>query len=318
MIYVAGPGHGGPALVANTYLEGTYSEFYPQHLAGRGRDEALVQAVFLSGWHPQPCCARKRRARFMKAANSATALVACVSGRSSTIPICSWRCVIGDGEAETGPLAASWHSNKFLNPVRDGAVLPILHLNGYKIANPTRAGAHSTRGTRESLRWATATSRISSKATSPRHDAPTDGRDARYRRSRDPGESRTTRARTGFKQAPALADDRSAHAQGLDRTEGGGRQEDRRLVALASGAAWRHAAKPEHVQMLEEWMRSYRPEELFDEDRSVCAPNWQTLAPNGQRRMGANPHANGGAAAQRTAAAGLSRLRGRGASARHG
>ena len=134
MIYITGPGHGGPGLVANAYLEGTYSEVYPNISADEAGHEAAVHSILLPRRHPEPCGAgnarfdsRRRRARLCA--------VACLrSGLRQSRPVVA--CVVGDGEAETGPLATSWHSNKFLNPVTDGAVLPILHLNGYKIANP--------------------------------------------------------------------------------------------------------------------------------------------------------------------------------------
>ncbi len=135
MIYVAGPGHGGPGLVANTWLEGTYSETYP-HIP---QNEPACSACSSSSAFPAASRAMrrpKRRVRSMKAANSATRCPMPMA-RRSTIPDLIVACVVGDGEAETGPMATSWHSNKFLNPVTDGAVLPILHLNGYKIANPT-------------------------------------------------------------------------------------------------------------------------------------------------------------------------------------
>ena len=149
-------------------------------------------------------------------------------------------CVVGDGEAETGPLATSWHSNKFLNPARDGAVLPILHLNGYKIANPTVLARIS----HEELDQLLPRLRLHAVFRRGRRsggDAPADGRDARHGRRRDPARSRPTRATNGVHGAAALADDRAAHAQGLDRPEGGRRQADRGLLALASGAAGRDA-----------------------------------------------------------------------------
>ena len=137
MIYISGPGHGGPGVVANTYLEGTYSEVYPErHARTRQGMQKAVQAVLLPRRHPQPRRARRRRARSTRAASWATRCRHAY-GAAFDNPDLIVACVVGDGEAETGPLATGWHSNKFLNPVTDGAVLPILHLNGYKIANPT-------------------------------------------------------------------------------------------------------------------------------------------------------------------------------------
>ena len=135
-IYITGPGHGAPGIVANTYLEGTYSELYPDVAQDEAGHEAAVHAVLLSRRHPQPHGPRDARLDPRRAANWATRSRT-PTARLFDNPDLLVACVVGDGEAETGPLATSWHSNKFLNPVRDGAVLPILHLNGYKIAGPT-------------------------------------------------------------------------------------------------------------------------------------------------------------------------------------
>ena len=163
MIYVAGPGHGGPGLVANTYLEGTYSEIYPHISQDEEGTAAAVQAVLVSGRDSEPC--RARDARIDPRGRRARLLAAHAYGAAFDNPDLIVACVVGDGEAETGPLATSWHSNKFLNPRRDGAVLPILHLNGYKIANPDRAGAHQPRRAGEALRRLWLHAATSSKAT---------------------------------------------------------------------------------------------------------------------------------------------------------
>jgi xylulose-5-phosphate/fructose-6-phosphate phosphoketolase len=142
MIFIAGPGHGGPGMVANTYLEGTYSEHYPNVTRTR-EGMRRCSAVLLPGRHPQP-----RRAETPGSIHEGGELGYALShayGAAFDNPDLIVACVVGDGEAETGPLATSWHSNKFLNPARDGAVLPILHLNGYKIANPTCWRASRTR-----------------------------------------------------------------------------------------------------------------------------------------------------------------------------
>ena len=152
--------------------------------------------------------------------------------------------VVGDGEAETGPLATSLALNKFLNPIRDGAVLPILHLNGYKINNPTLLGPHLARGAREPSSAATAGRRYFVEGSDPEIDAPGDGRDARPLRRRRSAAPRQRRARTGDADPPALADDRAAHAQGLDRPDGSGRPQARRLLAGAPGAAGRREEGP--------------------------------------------------------------------------
>ena len=138
-IYVAGPGHGGPGMVANTYLEGTYSEVLSAHPAKRRGHAAGYSSNFLSRAGFPATSRRRLPARFTKAGNWAIRSLHAY-GAAFDNPDLLVCCVVGDGEAETGPLATSWHSNKFLNPARDGAVLPILHLNGYKIANPTVLG----------------------------------------------------------------------------------------------------------------------------------------------------------------------------------
>ena len=205
-------------------------------------------------------------------------------------------CVVGDGEAETGPLAASWHSNKFINPARDGAVLPILHLNGYKIANPTVLSRIS-HDELDALMTGYGLSRVVRRRRRARRRCTRRWR-PRWTRSRGAApRSRTTRARRRDRAA-ALADDRAAHAEGLDRTgevdglpvEGTFRAHQVPLAKLAEN--------PEHVRELEAWMRSYRPEELFDE-HGRPRPEVVAGVPAGERRMGANPHANGGAAAAR-------------------
>ena len=201
-------------------------------------------------------------------------------------------CVVGDGEAETGPLAATWHSNKFLNPVTDGAVLPILHLNGYKIANPTVL-ARIPQEELEALFSATATGRSSSRATSPANvhqqmaaaldeafDEIAAIQQAARRGRRDRAAPlwpmivlRTPKGWTGPKEVDGK------------KVEGSWRAHQ---VPLAETRT-----NPEHLELLEQWMRSYRPEELFD-DNGALRPELRALAPKGERRMGANPHANGG------------------------
>ena len=204
-------------------------------------------------------------------------------------------CVVGDGEAETGPLAAVWHSNKFLNPARDGAVLPILHLNGYKIANPTVLARMRRRGARRACSAATATSRYFVEGGEPdeMHQQMADALDTAFDEIRAIQERRSRRATAS--RAAALADDRAAQPEGLDGAEGGRRQEGRGLLALASGAGRRTRRETRRIcKLLEDWMRSYEPEELFDEARQAACPNSQRLRPTANRRMGANPHANGG------------------------
>jgi len=234
MVYVSGPGHGGSAIVGNTYLEGTYSEVYPD----------LVVA-----------------------------------------------CVIGDGEAETGPLATAWHSNKFLNPATDGAVLPILHLNGYKISNPTLLARITREELEQFLRgcgWtpyfveghepelmhqamAATLDTVVEQIKTIQHDARVNGNSARPRWPMIVLKS--PKGWTGPKRVDGL------QVEGTFRAH---------QVPLADPAT-----HPEHLKLLEDWLRSYRPEELFDEQGRL-KPELAELAPKGERRMGANPHANGG------------------------
>ena len=203
-------------------------------------------------------------------------------------------CVVGDGEAETGPLAASWHSNKFLDPARDGAVLPVLHLNGYKIANPTVLA----RIPQEELRLADAGLRPRAAVRRGRRARGrcTSGWPRRWtRRSTRSAEIQSAARERRRDRAPALADDRAAHPEGLDRAEGGRRPARRGHVPLAPGAAVRGPRRtPEHLAQLEAWLRSYRPEELFDERRRPAPRASCALAPDGPAADGRQPHANGG------------------------
>ncbi len=289
VIYVTGPGHGGPGLVANTYLEGTYSEFYPNI----SRDEEGMKKLFTQFSFPGgiPSHAAPETPGSINEGGELGYSLVHAYGAVFDNPDLLACCVIGDGEAETGPLAASWHSNKFLNPARDGAVLPILHLNGYKIANPTVLA----RVSKEEL-----TNLLAGFGHQP-YFVEGDGPEAMHqlmagtldtvlaeiqriqREARQNGFSqrpvwpvivlRTPKGWTGPKVVDGL------------QVEGTFRSHQVPLAELAS--------KPEHLKMLEEWMRSYRPEELFDENGRL-RPELAELAPTGERRMGANPHANGG------------------------
>ena len=200
-------------------------------------------------------------------------------------------CVVGDGEAETGPLATAWHSNKFLNPATDGAVLPILHLNGYKISNPTLL-ARITREELEQLFRGYGWTPYFVEGHEPElmHEAMAATLDTAVEQIQQIQQDARVH---GNARASALADDRSQFTQRLDRAEGGRRPADRRNVPCAPSAALDPATHPEHLKLLEDWLRSYRPEELFDEQGRL-KPELADLAPKGDRRMGANPHANGG------------------------
>jgi xylulose-5-phosphate/fructose-6-phosphate phosphoketolase len=286
MIYIAGPGHGGPGLVANTYLEGTYSEFYP-HITpdAEGMRRLFKQFSFPGGIpsHVAPETPGSIHEGGELGYSVAHAYGAAFDNRDLIVA-----CVVGDGEAETGPLAASWHSNKFLDPARDGAVLPILHLNGYKIANPTVL-ARIPRAELEDLFIGYGYKPYFVEGDEPMdvHQQMASTLDAVLdeiqilRSAQDDGERprwpmiilRTPKGWTGPKEVDG------------EPTENSWRSHQVPFGDLA--------AKPEHLKLLEKWMRGYKPEELFDEN-GTFREEYASLAPKGARRMGANPHANGG------------------------
>jgi xylulose-5-phosphate/fructose-6-phosphate phosphoketolase len=288
-IYVTGPGHGGPGLVANVYLEGTYSEVYP-HI---GRDEEGLRRLFRQFSFPGgiPSHVAPETPGSIHEGGELGYSLLHAYGAAFDNPELLVCCVIGDGEAETGPLAASWHSNKFLNPVSDGAVLPVLHLNGYKIASPTvlaRIPHEELRDLLEGYGYAPRFVEGSDPATMHQQmaaalDEVTDEIAQIQRGAREDGDHirprwpmivlRSPKGWTGPKEVDGLP------------AEGSFRSHQVPLANLAS--------EPRHLAQLEEWMRSYRPEELFDE-HGALRPELAALAPEGERRMGANPHANGG------------------------
>ena len=288
-IYIAGPGHGGPALVANTYLEGTYSEFYPNiSQDAEGMKKLFKQFSFPGGI---PSHVAPETPGSIHEGGELGYSLAHAYGAAFDNPDLLVACVVGDGEAETGALATAWHSNKFLNPVRDGAVLPILHLNGYKIANPTVLARipheqleslfvgygykpylveGSDPETMHSV-MAQTLEKIIAEIRAIQHDARSNG-------STEIPQwpmiiLRTPKGWTGPKEVDGL------------KTEGFWRSHQVPFAEMAT--------KPEHVKLLEAWMKSYQPEELFDENGKLM-PELAALAPTGDRRMGANPHANGG------------------------
>jgi xylulose-5-phosphate/fructose-6-phosphate phosphoketolase len=288
-IYITGPGHGGPALVANTYLEGTYSEFYPNvPQNAEGMKRLFKQFSFPGG---VPSHAAPETPGSIHEGGELGYAIAHAYGAAFDNPDLLVCCVVGDGEAETGPLAASWHSNKFLNPVRDGAVLPILHLNGYKINNPTVLGRVSNDELGELFRG------MGYKPYFVEGDQP---------EAMHPLMAGTLE--TVLQDIRAIQD--SARSKGFSarpvwpmiilRTPKGWtgpKEVDGRPV---EGTYRAHQVpipsprtNPEHLKLLEEWMKSYRAEELFDAEGKLL-PDLAELAPKGERRMGANPHANGG------------------------
>jgi len=289
IIYIAGPGHGGPGMVANTYLEGTYSEVYPNISQDAEGIKKLFKQFSFPGGIPSHV-APETPGSIHEGGELGYAL-SHAFGAAFDNPDLIVACVIGDGEAETGPLATAWHSNKFLNPVHDGAVVPILHLNGYKIANPTVLSRISheeleklfvgygykpyfVEGSDPEVMhrlMASTMDTIIAEIKNIQNDARTNGT---VERPRWPMiVMRTPKGWTGPKEVDGL------------KTEGFWRSHQVPLSEMA--------AKPEHVKILEKWMKSYKPEELFDENGKLIS-ELAELAPKGNRRMGANPHANGG------------------------
>jgi xylulose-5-phosphate/fructose-6-phosphate phosphoketolase len=288
-IYVAGPGHGGPGIVANTYLEGTYSEVYPAISQDVDGMRKLFKQFSFPGGIPSHV-APETPGSIHEGGELGYSL-AHAFGAAFDNPDLVVACVVGDGEAETGPLATSWHSNKFLDPVTDGAVLPILHLNGYKIANP----AVLARISREELE-----DLFVGYGYSPR-----------FVEGDDPGEMHQKMAGTldeVIAEIQAIQiDARCARRSGRPRwpmivlETPKGWTGPKEVDGQKTEGSWRShqvplpnvAHDPSHLRQLEEWMKSYRPEELFDAAGRL-APDVAELAPAGSRRMGANPHANGG------------------------
>lgn len=288
-IYITGPGHGGPGLVANTYLEGTYSEYYPLIAEDEHGMKALFKQFSFPGGIPSHV-APETPGSIHEGGELGYALVHAY-GAAFDNPDLFVCCVIGDGEAETGPLAASWHSNKFVNPARDGAVLPILHLNGYKIAGPTILARMSDDELTDLFNGYGYTPYfVEGHEPEKVHQILAQALDTAYgdfqkiqKDARENGVTerprypmivmRTPKGWTGPKEVDGVP------------VEGTFRAHQVPLGGLAKN--------PEHLKMLEEWMRSYKPEELFDEHGKLI-PELAELAPKGQRRMGDNPHANGG------------------------
>jgi xylulose-5-phosphate/fructose-6-phosphate phosphoketolase len=289
MFYIAGPGHGGPALVGNTYLEGTYSEVYPDV----SQDEAGLKKLFTQFSFPGGISSHVAPTTpgSIHEGGELGYSLSHAFGAAFDNPGLIVACVIGDGEAETGPLATSWQSNKFLDPVSDGAVLPILHLNGFKISNPTvlaRIGDAELRQFLQGCGW-----------------------DPRFVTGHEPEEMHQLMA-----GALEQAIEDIQRIQRDARATGDATRPRWPMIVLKSPKGWTgpkvvdglpvegtfrshqvpllvDSAHPDHLAQLESWMRSYRPEELFSEAGTLIA-DLAELAPEGDRRMGANPHANGG------------------------
>jgi len=289
-IFITGPGHGGPGLVANTYLEGTYSETY----ANISQDAEGLKRLFTQFSFPGgiPSHVAPETPGSIHEGGELGYALSHAYGAAFDNPDLLVCCVVGDGEAETGPLATSWHSNKFLNPVHDGAVLPVLHLNGYKIANPTVLARISRRELEQLLRgYGHRPCFVEGDDPETMHQRMAATLDQAIEEIRQiQAEART----------PGAAARRPAWPMIVLKTPKGwtGPKE---VDGLPAEGTWRShqvpfsemAGKPEHVKLLDIWMRSYKPEELFDKAGRVL-PELAELAPKGDRRMGANPHANGG------------------------
>jgi xylulose-5-phosphate/fructose-6-phosphate phosphoketolase len=289
MIYISGPGHGGPALVGNTYLEGTYSEYYPDI----SQDTAGLQKLFKQFSFPGGISSHVAPSTpgSIHEGGELGYSLSHAFGAVFDNPNLIVACVVGDGEAETGPLATAWQSNKFLDPAADGAVLPILHLNGYKISNPAVLARIPQDELEQFLRgcgWtpyfvegddpATMHAMMARTLEIVIEDIRAIQRDARSRSApvRPRWPMIVLRSPKGW-TGPATVD--GLEVEGTFRAH---------QVPIPIDPA-----HPEHIQQLESWMKSYRPEELFDAEGRLI-PELAALAPTGERRMGANPHANGG------------------------
>ncbi|MGB7300096.1 MAG: phosphoketolase family protein [Burkholderiaceae bacterium] len=295
MLYIAGPGHGGPALVANTWLEGSYTEIYPDISLDIGGMRRLFKQFSFPGGVPSHASAETPGS--IHEGGELGYALSHAYGAVFDNPSLIAACVVGDGEAETGALAAAWHSNKFLNPATDGAVLPILHLNGFKIANPTIL-ARISHGELASLfvgygyrpyfvegdepaamhqAMAATLDAVTTEIQMIQWEAREAGQSTQHRKLDRPRWPmivlRSPKGWTG----PREVDGR--------RTEGSWRSHQVPLSGFSDN--------PGHIDLLEQWLKSYQPESLFDKNGTPVA-QIQALAPTGSRRMGANPHANGG------------------------
>ena len=289
MFYISGPGHGGPALVGNTYLEGTYSEIYPDiRQDEEGLKKLFTQFSFPGGIpsHVSPECPGS-----IHEGGELGYSLSHAFGAAFDNPELIVACVIGDGEAETGPLATAWHSNKFLNPATDGAVLPILHLNGYKIANPSLLARISHDELDQLLRgygWTPYFVEGDDPETMHQLMAGTLEtviEEIKQIQSRARGKGETDRPRW-----PMIVFNSPKGWTGPKEVDGipnEGTFRSHQIPILVD------SDHPRHLELLENWLRSYKPEELFDSTGRLL-PELADLAPKGERRMGANPHTNGG------------------------
>jgi xylulose-5-phosphate/fructose-6-phosphate phosphoketolase len=289
MMYVTGPGHGAPGIVANTYLEGTYSEIYTDiSQDAEGMQKLFKQFSFPGGIssHTSPTTPGS-----IHEGGELGYAISHAYGAAFDNPDLIIACIVGDGEAETGPLATAWHSNKFLNPIHDGAVLPILHLNGYKIANPTVLARISPEELESLFRgYGYKPYVVAGDDPSTLHQtmaATLDTVVQEIKTVQDEARAQNTATRPRWPMIVLRTPKGWTGPKEVDglKTEDFWRSHQIPVSGLSE--------KPEHVNLIETWMRSYRPEELFDATGKLRA-DLAALAPEGTRRMGANLHANGG------------------------
>lgn len=289
MIYISGPGHGGPAIVGNVYLEGTYSEVYPNI----SRDEAGLKKLFTQFSFPGgiPSHVSPECPGSIHEGGELGYSLSHAFGAAFDNPDLIVSCVVGDGEAETGPLATAWHSNKFLNPKTDGVVLPILHLNGYKIANPTVLARISNDELGQMFNgYGWKPYLIEGDDPMEMHQKMAELMDKVIEEIKLIKEN-AAKNKSGVRPRWPMIILKSPkgwtgpeYVNGL-KVEGNFRAHQVPITDAATN--------PEHLKQLEDWLKSYKPEELFDEEGKL-KPELTDLAPEGNRRMGANPHANGG------------------------
>jgi xylulose-5-phosphate/fructose-6-phosphate phosphoketolase len=289
MIYISGPGHGGPAVVANTYLEGTYSEIYTDV----SQDEAGMKRLFTQFSFPGgiPSHASPECPGSIHEGGELGYSISHAFGAVFDNPSLIVACVVGDGEAETGPLATAWHSNKFLNPITDGAVLPILHLNGYKISNPTLLARISREELEALLRgygWTPCF--VEGHEYAPMHEAMAAALDAALTQIKQIQQEARASGNPTRPRWPMIILNSPKGWTGPKVVDGQQIEGTFRSHQVPLSIS---ASTPQHLPLLEQWLKSYRPEELFDAGGRLIS-ELAELAPSGARRMGANPHANGG------------------------
>jgi xylulose-5-phosphate/fructose-6-phosphate phosphoketolase len=288
-IYIAGPGHGGPGLVANTYLEGSYSEFYPNITQDAEGMKKLFKQFSFPGGIPSHV-APETPGSIHEGGELGYSLLHAFGAAFDNPDLFAF-CIVGDGEAETGPLAASWQSNKFLSPISDGAVLPILHLNGYKIANPTVLSRCSDNDLKDFFSgMGYKVYFVEGEQPELMHQLMAETLDTVLAEIQGIQEDARKKGFSGLPRWPLIVLRSPKGWTGPkivdnQQVEGSFRSHQVPLAELAKN--------PEHLKMLEQWMKSYQPEELFDRNGTFVS-ELAELAPKGNRRMGANPHANGG------------------------